>query len=283
MRLSEDSAEILSTKPTISIGLSAGLSKAAVSEAPTLNLVAGAVRHPSMDKTTSLPTRQAVRRGLEGDAVGVDDATTVASRLIDVVRMRDPNLADHGQRAARVATAIAMEMGLDTVAIDRTHLGALLHDIGKLGVAEAVLWKPAGLNRSEWAQIRTHPEKGHRLVADVVHRDVAAAVLRHHERFDGLGYPHGIDTSTLPIIVRIVQVADAYDAMTSDRPYEGAVASEAAVAEIRRCAGTQFDPDVAAALANLLAIELEEGVTIDLTASEPVRSMLPADPFAGIG
>ncbi len=236
-----------------------------------------------MDQQTALP-RPTDRSALasEGDADS-DVATRVVSRLMEVIRMRDPDLADHGQRAAHIAAAIAKEIGLDTATIDRVYLGAQLHDIGKLGVAEAVLWKPAGLTRSEWSQIRTHPEKGHRLVAGIVHRDVAAAVLRHHERMDGLGYPHGIDARTLPITVRIVQVADAYDAMTSHRPYQGALAAEIAVAEIRRCAGTQFDPGVAAALASLLAIGFEDDMVIDLTATESDRSALPADPFAAAG
>ena len=231
-----------------------------------------------MDEPTPLsaqPTHAA--RPVSADALTGDPASLVVSRLIDVVRMRDPDLAAHGQRAAHVAAAIAMELNLDTATIDRTYLGAQLHDIGKLGVAEAVLWKPAGLSRGEWTQIRTHPEKGHRLVADIVHRDVAAAVLSHHERLDGSGYPHGIPARTLPITVRIVQVADAYDAMTSDRPYDRALASELAVAEIRRCAGTQFDPEAAAALADLLAIE--DDAAIDISMPDP-RSVPSADPFA---
>jgi HD-GYP domain-containing protein (c-di-GMP phosphodiesterase class II) len=212
-----------------------------------------------------------VTTGTQTDAI-------LTSRLIDVVRMRDPTLADHGQRAAHVAAAIALEMGLASDVADHAYLGAQLHDIGKLGVAEAVLWKPAGLSRGEWEQIRTHPEKGHRLVADVVHRDVAAAVLSHHERIDGSGYPYGLDARTLPITVRIVQVADAYDAMTSNRPYQPALPAHHAVDEIRRCAGTQFDPDVARALASLLVYALDEEAAVDLT----VRSALsaPSDPFA---
>lgn len=229
-----------------------------------------------MDTPTALPTRAPI----DGDAATTDASRTVVSRLIEVIRLRDPDLADHGQRAAHVAAAIAAEMGLDTASIDRAYLGAQLHDIGKLGVAEAVLWKPAGLSRTEWTQIRTHPEKGHRLVADIVHRDVAAAVLSHHERLDGAGYPFGIDARTLPMTVRIVQVADAYDAMTSDRPYEGALAAEVSVVEIRRCAGTQFDPDAAAALASLLAIGLEDDLAIDLTDDETAPALLSADPFA---
>jgi len=232
-----------------------------------------------MDTPTSLPTRAPI----DGDTATTDASRTVVSRLIEVIRLRDPELADHGQRAANVAAAIAAEMGLDTASIDHAYLGAQLHDIGKLGVAEAVLWKPAGLSRTEWAQIRTHPEKGHRLVADIVHPDVAAAVLSHHERLDGAGYPFGIDSRSLPITVHIVQVADAYDAMTSDRPYEGALAAEISVAEIRRCAGTQFDPDASAALASLLALGFEHDTAIDLTGHQPVPSSLPADPFSVIG
>jgi len=229
-----------------------------------------------MEVPTALTTQRAPTHG----DTAADAPALVASRLIEVIRLRDPDLADHGQRAAHVAAAIAAEMGLDTASIDRAYLGAQLHDIGKLGVAEAVLWKPAGLSRTEWTQIRTHPEKGHRLVADIVHRDVAAAVLSHHERLDGAGYPFGIDARTLPMTVRIVQVADAYDAMTSDRPYEGALAAEVSVVEIRRCAGTQFDPDAAAALASLLAIGFEDDLAIDLTGDERAPALLSADPFA---
>ena len=238
-----------------------------------------------MDTPTSLPTRAPI----DGDTAKSDASRTVVSRLIEVIRLRDPELADHGQRAANVAAAIAAEMGLDTATIDHAYLGAQLHDIGKLGVAEAVLWKPAGLSRTEWAQIRTHPEKGHRLVADIVHPDVAAAVLSHHERLDGAGYPFGIDSRSLPMTVHIVQVAafrvtgGRTDPMTSDRPYEGALAAEISVAEIRRCAGTQFDPDAAAALATLLALGFEHDAAIDLTGRQPVPSILPADPFSVIG
>ncbi len=185
----------------------------------------------------------------------VTTEAAVLARLLDVVRMRDPDLADHGQRTAHIAAAIAMEMGLDTAATDLIYLGGQLHDVGKLGVAEALLWKPAGLTRTEWTQIRTHPEKGYRLVSDLVPAEVAASVLSHHERLDGSGYPHGIDSRSLDVSVRIVQVADAYDAMTSNRPYERALSAEVAVAEIARCSGTQFDPDPARAIARLLAID----------------------------
>ncbi len=109
--------------------------------------------------------------------------------------------------------------------------------------------------------MRTHPEEGHRLVADVTHRDVAAAVLYHHERMDGDGYPFGIDGRSLPVTVKIIQVADAFDAMTSIRPYQAALPSDIAVSEIARCAGSQFDPDVET---EVLAADLATGAFADL-------------------
>jgi HD-GYP domain-containing protein (c-di-GMP phosphodiesterase class II) len=207
-------------------------------------------------------------------------ASGIVARLIEVVRLRDPALADHGQRAAHIAAAVAEQMGCSEDEVDLTYLGAQLHDIGKLGVTEAVLWKPAGLTPVEWAQIRTHPEKGHRLVAEVVHPDVAAGVLSHHERLDGMGYPNGVAALTLPLLVRIVQVADAFDAITSERPYQSALSSEFALAEITRCAGTQFDPDVVTALGQLLGDDIDLGGIIDLEGDDGAGPSSPADPFA---
>jgi HD-GYP domain-containing protein (c-di-GMP phosphodiesterase class II) len=174
-----------------------------------------------------------------------------------------------------MAAAIGGELGCSSDEVDRIYLGGLLHDIGKLGIPEAILWKPTGLDAGEWRTVRSHPQDGHRLVVDLTHREVAAAVLYHHERFDGEGYPHRVDLASMPLAVRIVQVADAYDAMTSDRPYEPALPAAFAVEEITRCAGTQFDPDVAAALARLLEMKMG-GQSITLPGSS---DPLSADPF----
>ncbi len=210
---------------------------------------------------------------------GVSGAAESAAtaKLIAVTRMRDPGLADHGMRTAHVAAAVAIELGLTPDEADRVYLGAMLHDIGKLGIPEAVLWKPTGLDSTEWREIRSHPEEGHRLIADIVAREVAACVLYHHERVDAEGYPFGVGLRTLPIAVRIVQVADAYDAMTSDRPYEGPLPVATAIAELRRCAGSQFDAEVVSALARLLATGAGEAGMLVLA---PTADPLPADPFA---
>ncbi|HEX5631059.1 MAG TPA: HD domain-containing phosphohydrolase [Acidimicrobiia bacterium] len=204
-----------------------------------------------------------------------DPAESAAvAKLLAVMRMRDPALADHGMRTAHVAAAVADELGLSGADSDHIYLGALLHDIGKLGVPEAVLWKPAGLNRIEWGEIRSHPEAGHRLVADVVPRDVAACVLYHHERVDASGYPYGIGLTTLPLGVRIVQVADAYDAMTSMRPYQGPLPVGTALAELRRCTGAQFDGEVVAGLERVFA-----GGSAADGEVRVISAALPADPF----
>lgn len=172
----------------------------------------------------------------------------IVAKLLEVLRLRDPSVAEHGQRTAEVAVAIGVEMGCSVDTLDRLFLASQLHDIGKLGVPETILWKPAGLSHAEWREIRTHPEVGHRLVADVVHRDVAAAILYHHERADGDGYPFGLDARSVPLTARIVQVADAFDAMTSERPYQPPLPTITALDEIERCAGSQFDPDVTTSL-----------------------------------
>lgn len=178
-------------------------------------------------------------------------AEAVTRKLAEVIFLRDPALADHLHRTAEVACAVGAQMGADMDTLDLLYTAGLLHDVGKLAVSEAILLKPSGLTRSEWQVVRAHPEAGHRLIADVMEREVASAVLNHHERPDGEGYPRGLDGRTLPTVALIVQVADAFDAMTSQRPYRPAMDTPLAVAEVIRCAGSQFAGEVAAALAAL--------------------------------
>jgi HD-GYP domain-containing protein (c-di-GMP phosphodiesterase class II) len=180
-------------------------------------------------------------------------AEAITRKLAEVICLRDPALADHLYGTAEVACAVGAQLGADMDTLDLLYTAGLLHDIGKLSVSEAILWKPAGLTRAEWQVVRTHPEAGYRLIADLMEAEVASAVLNHHERIDGEGYPRGLDGRTLPLVVRIVQVADAFDAMTSQRPYRPAMDVPQAVAEVMRCAGSQFDGEVAAALADFLA------------------------------
>jgi HD-GYP domain-containing protein (c-di-GMP phosphodiesterase class II) len=178
-------------------------------------------------------------------------AEAVTRKLADVICLRDPALADHLRGTAEVACAIGAQLGASLDTLDLLYAAGLLHDIGKLAVSETILWKPSGLTRAEWQVMRSHPEAGHHLIADIMEPDINSAVLNHHERIDGEGYPRAIDGRTLPMVTRIVQVADAFDAMTSRRPYRPAMETPLAVAEVMRCAGSQFDSEAAAALVEL--------------------------------
>lgn len=158
----------------------------------------------------------------------------------------DPSLGGHAARVCAHAEAVALRLGWQGRRLEQLQLGAALHDVGKVNVRPEVLAKPGPLDDSELAQIRAHPVEGAWLIAGV--RSFAPAlpyVLFHHERWDGGGYPTRRAGREIPIEGRILAVADAFDAMTSARPYRDALAVETAIAELERCAGSQFDPEVA--------------------------------------
>ena len=136
-------------------------------------------------------------------------------------------------------------MSLESSQVNNIYLAGLLHDVGKIGVSEAVLCKPGLLVEQEFDQIKRHPQIGKNILGGIRQmRDVTPAVLTHHERFDGTGYPHRLSGEEISLEARIIAVVDAYDAMTTDRPYRPAMSRERAVAELRAGAGTQFDPEV---------------------------------------
>jgi HD-GYP domain-containing protein (c-di-GMP phosphodiesterase class II) len=147
-----------------------------------------------------------------------------------------------------MAHAVGVKLGCDHLRLAAIGLGGALHDVGKLAVSESILSKPGPLTEDEVAEVRRHPEAGARLVVlDDALRPAIPGVLYHHERWDGAGYPSGRAGAEIPVEARILAVVDSFDAMTSDRPYRAALPAERAVEEVDRCAGTQFDPDVALA------------------------------------
>jgi HD-GYP domain-containing protein (c-di-GMP phosphodiesterase class II) len=148
----------------------------------------------------------------------------------------------HAENVARLACWIGSGLGLGRAALLELAVGALLHDVGKLGVPPAVLEKPGGLTEPEWDAVRDHPLAGERLVSShLLPGSVRAIVRWHHERIDGLGYPDGLAGDQIPLAVRIVTVADAYEAMVSTRPYSPARTHADALAQLVVHAGTQFD------------------------------------------
>jgi putative nucleotidyltransferase with HDIG domain len=167
--------------------------------------------------------------------------------LVYAIEARDPATRGHGARVTELAEAIARRLGWDDLRIEGLRLGALLHDVGKLAISARVLTKPGPLDEHEVRLVRTHPIVGARLVASVGGRLAALPyVLYHHERWEGGGYPTGRAGEEIPLEGRVLAVADAYDAMTSSRPYRRAVSAERALEEVERCAGSQFDPAIAA-------------------------------------
>lgn len=168
--------------------------------------------------------------------------------LAKIIDARDPYVSGHAAKVAEYATAIGVELELSPERMEQVRQAALLHDIGKIGISERILHKPGTLTPEEYEQVKTHAVLGAEFL-ETSHglRHLAPFVRHHHERWDGRGYPDGLRGDEIPLEARILAVCDAVEAMASDRPYHRAMALEQIVAEVRRCAGTQFNPDVAEA------------------------------------
>lgn len=170
------------------------------------------------------------------------------------VEAKDPYTKGHSERVAEVSEHLASIMGLPPFQVERVRIAGILHDIGKIGVPEAVLLKKGKLDAQEFELIRKHPVDGRNILCPLHFlSDILPAVYHHHERYDGKGYPAGLAGEAIPLWARIIQVADTYDAMTSNRPYRDAFSKAHAASEIARCAGTQFDPTVAKAMGEILS------------------------------
>lgn len=173
--------------------------------------------------------------------------------LSKALEAKDPVTSGHAERVGEYAVAIAREMRLSENRIDRIRYAALLHDIGKIGIADGVLKKPGGLSGEEFAQIREHPVIGWEILKDIDFLREASRIIRHHhERYDGKGYPDGLKGDQIPIEAYILAVADAFDAMTNDRPYRKALTTGRAREIIADEAGRQFHPKVADAFIKIL-------------------------------
>jgi diguanylate cyclase (GGDEF)-like protein len=175
--------------------------------------------------------------------------------LAEALDLRDPSTALHSRTVGRLARQTAIELDLPEPRVERVHAAGVLHDLGKLGISDAILQKPSALDDGEWREMRRHPEVGARILEHAGMRDIAAWVRAHHERVDGRGYPQGLSSDAISLEARILSVADSYEAMIADRPYRASVSPDAAREELRRCAGSQFDPEVVAAFLRALKSE----------------------------
>lgn len=187
-------------------------------------------------------------------AAGPDKAARyrAAASLAKAVDARDTYTGRHSDRVSELAAKVATRLGLGAEQIELTRLAGRLHDLGKLAIPEEILRKPGTLSDSERLVLERHPQIGFRMLDSLGVDPVADLVLHHHERWDGGGYPDGLRGEQIPLAARIIFVTDAYDAMTSDRIYQPKLSSSAALTELERCAGTQFDPGIVAAFAEEL-------------------------------
>lgn len=172
---------------------------------------------------------------------------TILTSIMATMFARSNETEEHARRIADICNLIGQKMGLPQTKLDELQLFSMLHDIGKIGVDDRILNKPGGLTPDEWVLMQKHTEIGYMLaMASPEFAPIADYILSHHERWDGAGYPRALKGEAIPLLSRILSVADAYDAMTQDRVYRKAISREDALEEIRRNTGTQFDPDIAA-------------------------------------
>lgn len=173
--------------------------------------------------------------------------------IISTLHEKNPREEQHSKRVSDICRELALEIGLSPLEASRFKVVGLLHDIGKIAIDEGILNKPGQLTAAEWAEIRRHPDIGYRILSTSYEmQELAESILAHHERWDGKGYPKGLRGEQIPVVARIIALADSFDAMTSERPYRKPLTLETAIFEIRNGAGTQFDPDLAIRFADLM-------------------------------
>jgi putative nucleotidyltransferase with HDIG domain len=185
--------------------------------------------------------------------------TETIEALMSALEARDPYTEEHTGRIRDMAVALAVAMQLPPETKRAVKLGAILHDVGKIGIPDAILLKPGALNDGEWVVMRSHTTIGEEMLRSIDFLSPSLPIIRnHHERWDGKGYPDGLAGEQIPLGARIVAVCDSFDAMTSDRPYRKARSVDEACEEILRCAGTQFDPACSALLVDMVSKMGEE-------------------------
>jgi diguanylate cyclase (GGDEF)-like protein len=215
------------------------------------------------------------------DRVEKEGLVNTVHALAKAVDAKDGYTHSHSHRVARYAAALAEAMGLDEERIEKIRTAGVLHDVGKIGIPDAILLKPSRLSEPEFDEMRRHSELGRDIIAGAGMAEVAEWVLHLHERFDGRGYPEGLKGDAIPLESRILHVADALEAMTSSRIYRDALPPERALGELERASGTQFDPGVAALMVGMVRSgQVELGGEEEAQEFEHPIGSAPVEPVA---
>ncbi len=253
-------AEILRIRPEFSLERRLGFLSLSYYPLLTGHHLLGAVlignRRESVDFTPQdLQRLQRAARGIQPRLERIQLCQAVRALFLNSVRAfvsaieaKDPYTHGHSERVTAYALSMAETHDWNPQIVETLRLAALLHDVGKIGIPEAILTKPGSLTPEEYAVIQKHPQIGVRIISKIPQlKNTLTGILTHHERFDGQGYPQGLAGKKIPLLGRLIAVADAYDAMTSERPYRRALSPDHALREIERQQGRQFDPGMVAA------------------------------------
>jgi len=226
-------------------------------------LQAGAYDYFPKHAITSDVLAYAIHRTLEKFRLNeqLEHTEGVVFALAAAVEAKDPNTGGHLQRMASYAVQLGQALGLNSHELTLLRYGGILHDIGKVAVSESILSKPAPLSDAEWTALRQHPVIGQKICAPLrFGPEIGPVILHHHERWDGEGYVAGISGDAIPLLARVISVVDAFDAMTSDRPYRSSLPMEVVVKELQEGAGSQWDPAIIAPFLDMIRRgELERG------------------------
>ena len=209
--------------------------------------------------------------------------------LAEAIEVKDPSVRLHSDQVVSYVASVASKLEIEPRRREELSIASLLHDVGKIGISERILLKPGPLTKEERSAIEMHPRIGFRLVEQIPVLDaIAPAVLHHHERFDGDGYPAGLSGEQISLEARVICVADSFSAMTSQRPYRAALGLDEACAELERCAGTQFDPQVVRLFVEEVrarppADREPDGLAVALDDPEVRAQRAPGEPVLGLG
>lgn len=196
----------------------------------------------------------------------------ILESMVAAVDNKDKYTRRHSDEVTNYALTLGAALGLSEASLRVVRAGGLLHDVGKIGIPDRILRKPGRLTPEEWAIVKSHPSMGETLIRTMPDLgEIQALVASHHERFDGTGYPQGLAGADIPVLARILAVADAFSAMTTDRPYRKALTREEAISELRTGSGGQFDPGIVGAFIQYLEREKE----VDLAAGSEIMGEAP--------